>query len=126
MTYRGILIEQSVDDTAPVLRHASVLGESAALLESEDFRGTMRFIRVEVDESALWTVLKTVAETIKSPGWYFHLVGQHRLYIALPAAVFFANEGDERQLNEIVRYASTLGIHPEQLDLGKLFADPFA
>ena len=44
----------------------------------------------------------------------------------LPAAVLFANEGDEAQLNEIVRYASGLGIHPEQLDLGKLFADPFA
>jgi hypothetical protein len=124
--YKGILIELSVDDTAPVLAHARVVGERAALLEDEDFRGTMRFIEVEVDEASLWTVLRTVAESIRSPGWFFHLVGQGRLYVVMPAAVLFANEGDEARLNAIVRYASSLGIHPEQLNLAKLFTDPFA
>lgn len=124
--YRGILIEQSVDDTETVLRYARVVGERAALLESEDFRGSMRFIEVQVDESSLWTVLRTVAESIKSPGWFFHLVGAGRLYVVLPAAVLFANEGDEARLNAIVSFAAGLGIHPEQLNLAKLFADPYA
>jgi hypothetical protein len=126
MTYRGILIEQSVDGPASILRYARVVGERAALLESEEFRGSMGFIKVEVDESSLWTVLRAMAEAIKSPGWYFHLVGKGRLHVVMPAAILFADEGDEAQLNAIVRYASGQGIHPEQLHLAKLFIDPFA
>jgi hypothetical protein len=124
-TYRGVLIEQSVTELQAILQHTKVVGERPALLESEDSRGTMRFLNVEVSEADLWTVLRDVAASIQKPGWYFHLVGDRRMYVVLPYTILFADEGDQEQLSAIIEYAVAQGIHRHQLDLANLFIAPY-
>jgi hypothetical protein len=124
--YRGILIDRSVEDVDLILSSVQIVGEQKGALESEAFRGDVRFISIEVDEAALWVVLKAVAESLKAPGWFFHVVGGSRLYVVLPRVIFFADEGKTEEIDKIVQYAVSQGIHRDQLNLAKHFSDPFA
>jgi hypothetical protein len=124
--YKGVLIEQSVSNPKEILRHAKVVGERTTGLESESARGKMRFLNVEVAEDHLWDVLKQVAEGIKQPGWYFHLVGEERMYVVMPQVIFFADGPGDKILADIVEYGtSQCGIHPEQLEIKGLFVNPY-
>lgn len=123
--YKGILIDQSVSDPKIVLKFTNVVGKREAKLEGESFRGKVLFYNIEVSADNLWPVLSQVAESIKSPGWYFHLVNDNKLYIAMPNVVLIA-DNNEAELQGIVDYASNHGIHPDQLNLKQLFDNPFA
>ncbi|MCA9329267.1 hypothetical protein KDA11_01350 [Candidatus Saccharibacteria bacterium] len=123
--YKGVLIDQSVADPKAILDCTEVVSSRVTTLEGESFRGEVTFHNIEVSEDDLWGVLGKVAEDIKAPGWYFHLVDGQTLYIVLPRAILFAeNNGDE--LNMIVEYAESQGIHPDQLNLKQLFENPYA
>ncbi len=125
--YKGVLIEQSVSDATKILPYAKVVDERTAELESESFRGNMKLINIEVAKEQLWQVLQGVAETIQAPGWYFHLVGEGRIYVVMPKAIFFADGADDEVFTSIIGYASTnCGIHRDQLNLPGLFSDPYA
>ena len=124
--YRGVLIEQSVSNVEAILADAKVVGSRSTSLESESERGEMRFLNLEVKKDKLWDVLRHVAETIEHPNWYFHLVGEGRMYVVLSSVIFFADEGDEGALESIRNYAISQGIHRDQLSLKGLFTNPYA
>lgn len=124
-TYRGILIDQSVEDPDEILLHTTVSGKRETTLEGESFRGKVLFYNLEVEEEHLQTVLRLVADQLKSPGWYFHLVGNELLYVIMPHKVMSAHN-NEVELKEIVDYATDHGIHRDQLNLKQLFTNPFA
>ena len=124
--YQGILIDCSVEDPQSVLAVVRILGEQRGVLESEASRGDVRFISIDVDEAKLWVVREAVARSLRSPGWFFHLVGKGCLYVVLPNVIFMADEGKVGQIQRIVQYAISQGIHPDQLNLARHFADPFA
>ena len=122
--FKGVLIAQSVNDPKRILRNAKVVDTRTTTLEAEDFRGRMLFYCVEVAQEKLWPVLREVAETIKTGGWYFHLVGNGRIYIVMSRAVLFADNDDE--LKEIERFVISRGTHPAQVNLKVLLKDPYA
>lgn len=123
--FKGILIDQSVPDPTSVLDIVKVISKRETSLESESFRGKVLFYNLEVTSNNLWLILNYVAENINSPGWYFHLVNKDRLYIVMPKTILFAGN-NEAELKNIIDYASNHGIHPDQLNLKKLFDNPFA
>ncbi len=123
--FKGILIDQSVSNPENVLKYAKVISKRETTLEGESFRGKVLFYDIEVTDNNLQSVLKEVAETIKSPGWYFHLVNKDLLYIVMPKKILKATN-NEAELKDIIEYATSHGIHPEQLNLKQLFNDPFA
>lgn len=124
-TFKGILIDQSVSMPENILKNVELISTREATLEGESFRGNVLFHCIEVASDNLWLVLHGVAETIKEPGWYFHLVNEETLYIVLPKAIFSATNTAE-DLKRISDYALSLGIHPDQLNLKQLFDNPFA
>lgn len=123
--FKGILIDQSVSDPRAILENANIISSRRTSLEGEGFRGTVLFYNIEVSEDSLFTVLDMVSETIKNPGWYFHLVNSEKLYVVMPNVIFSAGNNDA-ELNTIVDYAKSHGIHPDQLNLKQLFDNPFA
>lgn len=123
--YKGVLIDQSVSNPDAILKLSKVISSRDTTLEGESFRGKVTFHNLEVAEDNLWPVLEQVAATIKSRGWYFHLVDDERLYIVMPRAILFASNNDD-ELQAIIDYTTGQGIHPEQLNLKQLFADPYA
>lgn len=123
--FRGVLIDQSVPDAGKILKLAEVVSFRETNLEGENFRGKVLFHNIKVEEKNLWPILGLVMETILSPGWYFHLVSNDKLYVILPNIVMSAKNNNDELLN-IFEYAVHHGIHPDQLDLKKLFANPFA
>ncbi len=125
LTYKGVLISQSVVNPENILKLVNVISSRDTTLEGESFRGKVKFHNLEVSEDNLWPVLERVADSIKSPGWYFHLVNEERLYIVMSQAILFASE-DNKELQAIVDYAASHGIHPDQLNLKQLFANPYA
>ncbi|MCA9343162.1 hypothetical protein KC950_04095 [Candidatus Saccharibacteria bacterium] len=123
--YKGILIDESVEDSDSILSEVKIEGQRITSLEGELFRGDVTFFNIVVDESNLWNVLELVAKAIKSPGWYFHLVGNGTLYVVLPGAILFARK-NETEVNRIIKVAKNQGIHSEQLNLIQLFDNPYA
>ena len=83
-------------------------------------------LHIEVTTDRLWDVLRAVAETIRQPGWYFHLVGEGRIYVVMPHAIFFADGADDIAFDSIIAYGmKQCGIHPEQLEIKGLLANPY-
>ncbi len=122
--YKGVLIAESVENSVEILKSTKVVGSRKTKLEGESFRGVVTFYNIDVEEHKLWVVLEKVAQNLKTPGWYFHLVNKDRLYIVLPRAILFAaNNKDE--LDTIVQFAESQGIHPKQLNLKQLFDNPY-
>lgn len=119
------MISESVEDPERILAEVKTVSVRETTLEGESYRGRVTFYNIEVDNDKLWTVLEGVAAEIRSPGWYFHLVGEGRLYIVLPRVIMFAQNKDT-EMAAIIEYAKNQGIHPEQLSLGRLFEDPYA
>lgn len=119
------MIDQSVSDPEIVLKFTNIVGKRETTLEGESFRGKVLFYSIEVSAEYLWPVLSQVAESIKSPGWYFHLINDNKLYIVMPKAVLIASN-NSAELRNIIDYASHHGIHPDQLNLKQLFDNPFA
>lgn len=124
-SYKGIIIDQSVLEPKDIIKKAKIISDRETTLEGESFRGKVLFYNIEVVNDKLWQVLNKVAESIKSPGWYFHLVNKERLYIVMPNVILFANNNDT-ELNRIIGYAISQGINPRQLNLKQLFDNPFA
>ena len=123
--FKGILIDQSVTQPEIILKKVDVVNTRETTLEGESIRGTVLFHSIEVAKDQVWDVLNKVAETIKSPGWYFHLVNASRLYIVMPKAILISGN-DDNELRNIVDYAQSHGIHPDQLNLKQLFESPYS
>jgi len=123
--YRGVLIDESVTNPKNILELAEVVSFRETTLESENFRGKVLFHNIKVKDQNLWPILNLVMNTILEPGWYFHLVDEEILYVVMPGAILSAGN-NENQLLNIFEYAVHHGIHPDQLNLKKLFANPFA
>lgn len=126
-TYRGVLIEESVHDPHRILSVATVVSRRTHTLEQEAFRGTLTFVNIEVSAEALWPALNATAEELKdSGGWYFHLVGDGRLYVVFPRAILLAREAHaQEEIGNIIDFGLRWKIHPDQLDLRKLFSNPY-
>lgn len=121
--YKGVLIDQSVEKPLSILEYCRPASFKTMRLEGENSRGELTFYNISVSEKNLWKVLNDVAKSIKSPGWFFHLVGKDCLYFVMPNIILMASN-KQKEIQKIKNYALSQGIHPKQLDLASLFDNP--
>lgn len=122
--WKGVLIEESLDDTA-ILSDMHIVGTRTTTLEGEAQRGTFHFHHVEVAEDILQKVIDFIASHIQKPGWYFHLVKGQEMIIVFPNKVFRVHENKPDEIETAREYGLTQGIVKDQLPSENLFKHPF-
>ena len=121
----GVLIEESVD-SPELLRAVSVASTRSTTLESEEDRGEFSFHNVEVPEDEVEDVVRLAVAGLRPGPWYFHLVRDDVLRVMFRGHAFQARRGDAEAIEAIRQHALTVGVHPDQLPLERLFDDPLS
>ncbi|MDE0218564.1 MAG: hypothetical protein OXJ90_04765 [Spirochaetaceae bacterium] len=125
MKWRGVLIAESLDDGAGVWDRVAVTGRSKQRLEREGSRGEFTFCNVEVADEDVDSLLQTVAERLRSPGWYFHLEWDWVIKVAYPGRVMAMSADEPKSIQAARDYGVSIGIHPEQLCFERFMGNPF-
>ena len=68
-----MLIPESLDNDHGIWDLVEVTGRSKRRLEREGSRGEFTFCNVEVSDREVDSLMREVAERLRSPGWYFHV-----------------------------------------------------
>jgi hypothetical protein len=124
LTFKGVLIDRSVQEPEAILKLCKVENTEEIQVKRQSQLRHVTAYSIVVEERNLWPILKLVAESLKSPGWHFHLVNEHRLYLVMPKAILIASNR-ETELNIIKKYAKCHGLKPDELKLSELFNSPF-
>jgi len=125
MKWRGVLIAESLDDGAGIWDRVAVTGRSKQRLEREGSRGEFTFCNVEVRDEDVDSLLRKVAERLRSPGWYFHLERDRVIKVAYPGRVMAMSATAPGSIRAARQYGMSIGIHPEQLRFERFMGNPF-
>ncbi len=81
MAWKGVIIEESLDDKE-ILKLVKIVSTRKSFLEAEKKKGKMKFHNIEVnDEKKIEFVIK--AELAIKQGWYMHIVKDDSIVIIL-------------------------------------------
>lgn len=122
--WKGVLIEESLSDLS-ILPKLNIVSIRTTTLENEASRGKFHFHSVEVSPNNLEEVVKFITTNIKD-GWYFHLVNKEEMIVMFYNKVFNMHKNNQEEIELARNYALSIGILREQLNLEKLFGNPFA
>lgn len=122
--WKGVLIEESLSDLS-VLPNLNIISTRTTSLENEANRREFHFHSLEVSPNNLDEVVEFITSNIKD-GWYFHLVNKEEMIVIFHNKVFNIHKNNQEEIDSARNYALSIGILREQLDLEKLFDNPFA
>ena len=114
--WRGVLIPESLDNAHGIWDLVEVTGRSKRRLEREGSRGEFTFCNVEVSDREVDSLMREVAERLRSPGWYFHVERDR---------VMELKADDAGSIQAAREYGKSIGIHPEQLCFERFMGNPF-
>lgn len=119
----GVLVEESLEDPA-VLQKISVVRTECAWLEGEGHGQQLQFHKIEVLESDVEDVCLEVSRVIR-PTWYFHIVGGSKMFVVFRDEIMKAEKSDPESIERIIKYGTTHGVLPEQIELHRLIDNPY-
>lgn len=125
MPWKGVLIEESLENDLGIWDLVEVTGRSQRRLEREGSRGEFTFCEVEIPERDVDTLMQRIAERLRSPGWYFHVERDRVIKVAYPGTVMEMSEGEPGSIQAARGYGVSIGIHPEQLQFERFMGNPF-
>lgn len=125
MKWRGVLIVESLDGDRGIWDRLEVTGRSKQRLEREGARGEFTFCNVEVADEEVDSLMKAVAERLRSPGWYFHVEREGVIKVAYPGRVMEMSADAPGTVRAARDYGVSIGIHPEQLRFERFMGNPF-
>ena len=89
-----MLIPESLDNDHGIWDLVEVTGRSKRRLEQEGSRGEFTFCNVAVSDREVDTLMRKVAERLRSPGWYFHVERDRTIKVAYPGRVMEMSADD--------------------------------
>lgn len=119
----GVLIEESLEDPT-VLKRISIVGTERILLEGETQGQQLQFHKIEVSDSDVEAICLEVSRVIR-PTWYFHLVSGSKMLVVFRDEIMRAEKSDPESIERIIKYGTTHGILPEQIELHRLIDNPY-
>ena len=125
MQWKGVLIVEALDDDHGIWDLVEVTGRSQHRLEQEGSRGEFTFCNVEVLDREVDSLMRKVAERLRSPGWYFHVERERTIKVAYPGKVMEMSADDAGSIQAAREYGISIGIHPEQLCFERFMDNPF-
>ena len=123
--WRGVLIAESLENDGGIWELVEVTGKSKRRLEREGSRGEFTFCDVEVRDRDVDSLMRRVAEQLRSPGWYFHVERECVIKVAYPGKVMEMSQAEPESIRAARQYAVSIGIHPEQLHFERFMGNPF-
>ena len=123
--WRGVLIAESLENDPSVWDLVEVLGRSERRLEREGSRGEFTFCEVQVSDREVDSLMRRVAERLRSPGWYFHVERDGVIKVACPGRVMEMRADAPQSIQAARAYGVSIGIHPEQLCFERFLGNPF-
>ena len=123
--WHGVAITESFNDLS-VLEKVHVVATKIEHLEGEEGIGTFHFHNVEVSDADIDQVVTLVSSAIK-PNWFLHLISGagDRMIVVFHGKHFDVQKSDDQALREVVEYGKQQGIHEDQLQLHRLFDNPY-
>ena len=125
MQWKGVLIAESLENHRDIWDRVQVTGRSQRRLERERSRGEFTFCDVEVPDRHVDSLMRSVAERLRAPGWYFHVERERVIKVAYPGRVMEMNAVDPASIRAARDYGVSIGIHPEQLHFERFMGNPF-
>src|SRR3989338_7432554 len=123
MVWKGVMMEESVDD-ALLLDNVLLVGYAESFLEEEEGKGAMRFHQFEIaDEKKEWFIHE--AERCLKHGWYTHIGKNGALVVIFKGKSFEFTASEKDKLEEARSYGLSVGVIPEQMPFEELARDPF-
>ena len=119
----GVLIEESLEDPA-VLKKVSIVSTECTHLEDETQGQQLQFHKIEVSESDVEDICLEVSRVIR-PTWYFQIVSGSKMFVVFRDEIMKAEKSDPESIERIIKYGTTLGILPEQIELHRLIDNPY-
>lgn len=111
MSYRGIIVDNSLEDTSLLTAVKTVTAKKMA-----SDSGSPWYLRlVTISDKQLNDFLTMASDLIK-PGWYMHLYNDRYLIVVFKDQVFRLPIKDKRSWRKAIDYGQRLGIKTEQLD----------
>ena len=125
MKWKGVLIPESLENDRGIWGLVQVTGRSKRRLEREGSRGELTFCDVEVPDRDVDSLMRRVAQRLRSPGWYFHVERECVIKVAYPGKVMEMSQAEPESIRAARQYAVSIGIHPEQLHFERFMGNPF-
>ncbi len=123
--WRGIAVAEGFDDPR-AFEKMCIVTTKIEHLEGEEAVGTFHFHHVEVNDADVDQVATLVASVIK-PSWFLHLVSAsgENMKVIFRDNQFNIEKGDDQAMQEVIAYGKKNGIHEDQLQLHRLFDNPY-
>lgn len=121
--WRGVIIEESLEDKS-LLDEVKTVLRTSAYLEKEEGRGKFNFDKVEVEDLKLSRVLALAKKSLKK-GWYIHFCKDEKMIVVFKNISFEHKKGYNPSLDQIRRYGKSVGINEDQLPGDELIDDPW-
>ena len=119
----GVLIEESLEDPT-VLKKMNIVETQRMLLEGETQGQQLQLHKIEVSESDVEDICLEVSRVIR-PTWYFHVVSGSKMIVVFRDEILKAEKSDPESIERIIKYGTTHGILPEQIELHRLIDNPY-
>ena len=122
MVWRGVIIEESLDDR-DLLHLVNILKSKKTSLEQE--QKILTFYDIELDENKKDEFVDEAEKSIKE-GLYIHICKGNRMIVIFKDRFFEFTEQEKKKLDKAREYGLSIGILREQMPFEELIDDPYA
>ena len=123
MVWKGVMIEESLDD-ATLLDMVVEVGYSESLLEGEDEKCEMHFHEFEIQDDKKDKFVYAAKNLVKQ-GWYLHLCKEKNMIVIFNNKIFEFGEDETEKIESAEKYGRSIGILKEQMNFKELIRNPF-
>ena len=123
MVWKGVIIEESLDDKS-LLDLVKIVKTRRTTLEEEKQRGSFTFHCIELDDEKKEVFIKKAHSSIKN-NFYLHICKEGKMIVIYKNKQFEFSCENLDKLNEARNYGLSVGILREQMPFEKLIKKPY-
>jgi len=124
MTWKGTIIEESLEDKA-LLGMVNVVRTRESTLEKESERGVMHIHCFEIEDEKKTEFIEKAKSVIKQ-AWYLHIVKENTAVIVFKNKSFEFSIDETEKMKEAKDYAISIGINAAQIGFQNLIKKPWS
>jgi hypothetical protein len=123
MVWRGVIIEESLDDKS-LLDLVRIVKSKKTTLEEESERGFLTFLYIELGDEKKDEFVKKAVSSIKD-NFYLHICKGEKMIVIFKDKMFEFSSDELDEINKARDYGLSIGIIREQMSFEELIKDPY-